>query len=121
MKFGKEKKKTAGRRYLPSIEILYRTEIFFAVLSCSLAVIYAVGNYQYFLDSSLLALLRMLSVSALLDIFLSAVVIFRECVSFAGKKHRIRLPVILSSVFFAFLSGFFLFFAHLLLTVSSGF
>lgn len=121
MKFGKGKKKTADRRYLPSIEILYRTEIFFAVLSCSLAVIYAVGNYQYFLDSSLLALLRMLSVSALLDIFLSAVVIFRECISFAGKNRRIRLPVILSSVFFAFLSGFFLFFAHLLLAVSSGF
>lgn len=115
--------KASGRykRYIPRMEILYRMAIFLNILSCALAVIYALGNFQYFLDSTQIFILKLLAVGSLADFFLAFLVIVQETVSAARKKYRLRLSLLFTSVFFLLSSLFFLLCAHVLIKLSEGF
>ena len=118
----KEKKATAYlRRYAANIEILYRTEIFLAVFSFALAVVYSVGAAQSFMDSTLVMLLDLLSTTSLADIFLAIIVVIREVFALFSKRRKARIFVIASSIFFLIFSAILLFFSHILVAVSEGF
>ncbi len=107
--------------YIPRIEILYRMEIFLTVFSFSLAVVYSLGNFQLFLDSTQILILKLMSASSLAAIFLGLIVIGREILSIFRKKYRLRLVTVLTTFLFLLLSSVLLLAAHVLLKLSSGF
>ena len=109
------------RYYVANIEILYRTAIFLAVLSLSLLLVYALGTMQSFLDSTLVMILNLLSVTSLADIFLSLVVIARELSALFSPRRKTRILVILSSIILMIFSLVMLFFSHALIAVAGGF
>ena len=111
----------AARRYAANIEILYRTEIFLAVLSLSLLLVYAVGTMQSFLDSTLVMILNILSVTSLACTFLSIVVIARELGALFSPRRKPRILVILSSIIMMIFSLILLFFSNALIAVAGGF
>lgn len=121
MKEKEKKGRDAASRYAANIEILYRTEIFFAALSLSLAVIYAVGTMQSFMDSTLVMILNLLSITSLSGAFLSIAVIAREALAIFTKKRKARVLVILSSALLLAVLGILLFLSHALIAVSEGF
>ncbi len=122
MKAKKRKENTARPwRYAANIEILYRTEIFLAALSIALAVVYSVGTWQSFMDSTLAMILNLISITALANIFLSIVVIAKETFASLSKKRKSRLSVIVSSLLFLTFSAVLLFLSHILIAVSEGF
>ena len=113
--------RAAARRYVANIEILYRTEVFLAVLSLSLAVIYFVGTMQSFMDSTLVMILNLLSITSLACAFLSVVVIARELPAIFSRRRKTRVLVILSSIIMMIFSLILLFFSHTLIAVAGGF
>ena len=111
----------AARRYAANIEILYRTEVFLAVLSLSLLLIYAIGTMQSFMDTTLVMILNILSVTSLACVFLSIVVIAREICAIFRPSRRARILVMLSSIIMMIFSLFLLFFSHALIAMAEGF
>ena len=111
----------AARRYVATIGILYRTEVFLAVLSLSLLLIYALGTMQSFLDSTLVMILNLLSVTSLADVFLSIVVIVRDISALFSRRRKARILVVLTSIILLIFSLVLLFFSHALIAVAGGF
>ena len=96
-------------------------DLFLTVLSCALAVVYSLGNFQYFLDSTQIFILKLMAASSLAGIFLGLVVIGQEFFSVVRKKHKFRLIMMSTTVLFLLLSSVLLLSTHVLLKLSQGF